>query len=189
MFKRKYAIRFPDFQVPRSIKPDSIYSMPSIQETVQTIKGSFNLLHSLTNYVIEKNRTLKLKKQLEAKREALDTQIEQKIQQERLTLEAYSEQLQIRLRSEKQQMEIEINRFKIETSQKCSELSLTVEEAIRESHIWMQIIQHQYDFFISIEPYIKQLESDYAHRKEYILYCDMQRKALNRIEDYLKKIV
>lgn len=189
MFKRKYAIRFPDIQAAHSIKPDSIYSMPSIQETVQTISRSFDLLHSLTNYVIEKNRTLELEKQLDAKREALDAQIELKIRQERLTLEAYSEQLQIRLQSEKQQLEIEIKRFNIETSQKLSELSLTVEEAIRESHIWLRMIQHQYDFLTSIQPYIKQLESDYSHRKEYIMYCDMQRKALNRIEDYLKKII
>lgn len=189
MYKRKYAIRFPDIRAAHSNKPVSIFTEMSIQETEQTFRRTFDLLHSLTNYVIEKNRTLELEKQLDAKREALDTQIEQKIKQEQLTLKEYSEQLQIRLQSEKEKMEIEIERFAVETSQKVSELSLTVEESILESSIWMQIIKHQYDFLASIQPYIKQLESDYAHRKEYIMYCDMQRKAMNLIEAYLKKII
>lgn len=189
MFKRKYGIQFPEIQVVQPLVPVSEFSERAIQETEDTFLKTFDLLHGLTNYVIQKNRTQELGKQLEAQRESLNAQVEHGIEQERLTFESYTRRLQIRLQSEKEQMELDIKRFARETSQKVKDFSMTVEEAIRENQLWMRMIERQQNFLISIQPYITQLETDYAHRREYIQYCDMQRKAFNYIDGYLKKMI
>ena len=150
---------------------------------------TFDVLHSLTNYVIEKNRTQNLGEQLNARRTAFDTQMEQAVEQGRIALREYTEQLQIRLKAEKEQMELDVKALSVKVRQMVDECSVTAEEAIRENQLWLGMIQRQQNFLNSIQPYIEQLKDDYARRKEYIQYCDMQRKAFGYIEGYLKEMV
>lgn len=189
MLKRKYGIRFPEIRTMEPLVPISVFSEQFVREAEETFVQTFDVLHSLTNYVIEKNRTQEFGEQLNARRKALDTQVEQAVEQEQIALREYSEQLQIRLKAEKKQMELDVKALSVKVRQMVDECSVTTEEAIRENQLWLEMIRHQQDFLNSIQPYIEQLKDDYARRKEYIQYCDMQRKAFGYIKGYLKEMV
>ncbi len=189
MLKKKYGIRFPEIRTMEPLVPISVFSEQFVREAEDTFVQTFDVLHSLTNYVIEKNRTQNLGEQLNARRTALDTQMEQAVEQGRIALREYTEQLQIRLKAEKEQMELDVKALSVKVRQMVDECSVTAEEAIRENQLWLGMIQRQQNFLNSIQPYIEQLKDDYARRKEYIQYCDMQRKAFGYIEGYLKEMV
>ncbi len=189
MLKKKYGIRFPEIRTMEPLVPISVFSEQFVREAEDTFVQTFDVLHSLTNYVIEKNRTQNLGEQLNARRTALDTQMEQAVEQGRIALREYTEQLQIRLKAEKEQMELDVKALSVKVRQMVDECSVTAEEAIRENQLWLGMIQRQQNFLNSIQPYIEQLKDDYVRRKEYIQYCDMQRKAFGYIEGYLREMV
>lgn len=189
MVKQKYAIRFPEIQITESFVPVDLFSERSLRETEQTFLKTFDLMHSLTTYVIEKNRTQELGKQLDARRRVLDAQVEQAAEQERITLVEYSRQLQIQLKERKAQLELEMKMLVDEMSQRVSDFSLTVEEALKTSELLVALIRNEQETLDMCQPYLGKLKTNYARRKEYIQYCDMERKAYERIRGYLDQLI
>lgn len=189
MIREKYAIRFPDIQNTQAAMPECIFSERSVAEAEHTFNQTFDLLHSLTGYVIQRNRTRELEKQLDARKEAVDAQAEQQRKQKQMEFEEYSKRLQIQLKTEKEQMELEIKRLHQEMSAMVSMFSVSVEEAIQESQIWRKIILDQKNFLQLIQPFIESLTAEYSYRREYVLYCDAQRRSYEIIDKFMKEII
>lgn len=189
MLRQKYAIRFPEIQTAEPLVPINLFSDQALQETKETFLGTFDSMHHLTNYVIQKNRTHELGKQLNAQRKVLDAQVEQAGEQERIVLEEYSQQLKLQLKERKAQLELEFKMLIEETSQRVNDFSLTVEEAIKTSEIFMSLIRHERETLDSFQPYLNKLKTSYANRKEYSQYCDMERRAYERIRNYMDHMI
>lgn len=183
----KYAIRFPDLQSIDYKVSISIFSEASIVETANTFINTFDALGSLTEYVIQKqNRGII--KTIECKR-SLDASLDSLKEQKKIQFEEYSKRLQARLQNEKEQMKLEVEKLVLEASSKANEFSYNFEESMRSNQILRSMITTEVDFLNSIKGYIDNLADDCSRRKEYVMYCELQRKSLDLINQYMKEMV
>lgn len=189
MIKEKYAIRFPSMQNIERNLTTSIFSEKSIMKTSDTFFKTFDALGSLTGYVVQKNRTNELSKQLKAQEAALDATIDNLKEQQRIEFEEYSKRLQINLQYEKHEMELEMKKLAIEASKKVNNFSVSFEEMMKTNQILLNIIQKEQNFLNGVQDYIDKLADNYSQRKEYVIYCDLQRKALDLVNAYLNEMV
>lgn len=189
MIKRKYALRFPEIEMAKPVGLVNLYSEQEIQKTGETFRRTFDMMHSLADYVIQKNRTYEMRKQLDVQREALNAHLKQAEDQERIALVEYSKRLKLQLKEQKESLELELKMLAAETSQKVNEFSLSVEETLRASQLLLSLIRHEQELLDSFQPYLNRLKGDYTNRREYSQYCDMQRRAYERINGYLKDMI
>lgn len=189
MVKEKYAIRFPEIQVSEFPESVSIFSEKGLEQTKRTFSQNFNLFQSLTNYVIQSNYTRELEKRINAKKEIIDDQVHQYQQQKQIEYEEYSKRLQEHLKTEKEKIELDFQRLSEETQTMVCQFSISSEEALRKSKIWLSIIQQEQDFLQITQKYTEVLKGDFSRRREYVLYCDAQRRSLVLIDKYLKEMI
>lgn len=189
MLRRKYAVRFPEMQTANLFRPIDDFSERSVQTVERNCFSVFDCFHSLANYIIERNRTVELKKRIAADKQALDVKVREAIEQERIAFVEYTKQLQIKLRTAREEMELAAEKYAIEISQRVSALALEAERVSRENEYCMTVIRDQRTVLDCIQSYLKQAEADYAQRKEYIMLCDAQRKALENIDVFMKNLL
>lgn len=189
MVKKKYALRFPELQKVEPDMPANLYSEQALREMEESFRNTFDMMRSLADCVIQKNRTRELGKQLNAQRKALDAELDQAVEQERIELTEYSRQLQIQLKAQKEQLELEIKRLAVETSQQVSDFSLTVEEAFKKSQLLKSMIRHEQEVLDSYQPYLARLKADYSNRREYSQCWDAVQKSYKRITAHLNTMI
>jgi len=189
MRMNKHAIRFPGFGDIGIKSSLSIFSEGAVSTTEKTFLRTFNVLDSLAGFVIQKNRTTELGKQLNAQKQALDAEIDNGIEQLRIQYEEESKRLQIRIEQEKKEMDLELQKLKFETAEKAKEFSFSYEEYIKSNKLFRRIITREKAFLEETHRYIEILSDDFSNRKEYILYCDCERKSLELINNYLKLMI
>lgn len=185
----KYAIRFPGFQNMDYNQSTSIFSENSIIRTTNTFQKTFDALGSLTEFVIQKNRTNELSKQFDAQKRALDACIENLKEQKQIEFEEYTKRLQAQLRFKKESLELETKKLILEASTKVNNFSISFEESMMSNQVLHNLISTEAHFLESIKGYIDALANDYSHRKEYVLYCEMQRKSLDLVKQYMEKMI
>lgn len=185
----KYAIRFPDLQSINYNKPISIFSEDSIIRTADTFIKTFNAFGSLTEFIIQKNKTNELSRQLNAQKKALDASLDNQKKQKRIEFEEYTKRLQTQSQFEKESMELETKKLVLEASTRSNVFSVTFEESMRNNQILRNMISAEACFLNSIKDYIKNLANDYSQRKEYVVYCELQRKSLDLVNQYMKEMV
>lgn len=185
----KYAIRFPDFPSISHNKPVSIFSKDSIIRTADTFIKTFDALGSLTEFVIQKNKTNELSKQLNAKKRALDASVNNLKEQKKIEFEEYTKRVQIQLQSVKESMELEAKRLVLEASTMANDFSVAFEKKMRNNKILRNMISEEARFLNSIKDYIENLADDYSQRKEYVVYCELQRKSLDLVNQYINEMV
>ncbi len=185
----KYAIRFPDLQNINYNKSISIFSEASIIKTTDTFIKTFDALGSLTEFIIQRNRTNELSKQLNAQKRALDANIDNLKEQRRIEFEEYTKRLQTQLQFEKESMELETKKMVLEASTKANDFSVTFEEHMRNNKVFHKMIDEEARYLKSIKDYIENLDDDYSQRKEYVVYCEWQRKSLDLVNQYMMELI
>lgn len=185
----KYAIRFPDFLTVSHSQATSIFSEASIIKTTGTFLKTLDALGNLTEFVIQRNRTNEQSKQLNAQKLSLDASVENMKEQKRIEFEEYTKRLQAQLKFEKERLELEIKKLVLESSEKVNNFSISFEEHMMSNKVLHNLISAEEHFLESIKDYIDDLANDYARRKEYVVYCEMQRKSLNLVEQYMKEMI
>ena len=185
----KYAIRFPDLQTVNYTHSISIFSEASITNTINTFLKTFDVLGSLTEFVVQRNRTKQLSRQLNARKRVLDASVENLKEQKRIEFEEYTKRLQTQLQFEKESLELETKKLILEASAKVKDFSISFEENMKSNRVLHNLISTEAHFLESIKDYIDDLASDYSQRKEYVLYCEMQRKSLNLVNQYMEEMI
>lgn len=185
----KYAVRFPELETERTQHALSVYSENKVAQTEKSFLSTFNALGSLAGYVIQKNRTGELRKQLRVQKEALDVEIDNKKEQLKIKYEEESERIKARLKTEKQEMELAFQRLKMETVEQAKEFQFSYEEYMKTNQLFYAIIRKEKTFLEDIQPYINFLGEEFCNRREYIMYCDLQRKSLELVNIYLKQMI
>jgi len=189
MWTNKYAVRFPGFENVNTKSSLSVFSENEIAKSENTFFKTFDLAYNLSDFVIQKNKTSELRKQLNAQKQALDVEIDNKIEQSKIQYEEESRRLQLRIEQEKKEMNLELKRLELETAKKAKDFSFSYEEYMKSNKIFRKIIIHEKAFLEETHRYIEFLGSDFSNRKEYILYCDFERKSLELINNYLKLMI
>lgn len=189
MIKKKYAVRFPDMQHIDQNFSSSLFTAKAIKETTNTFFNTFDALESLIGLAGQKVRTHELSKQLGAEKAALDEVIDNQEEQKRIEFEEYAKRLQIQLKHEKEKMEMELRQMAFEASEKINRFSISLEEDMKSNQILLGIIRNEQNFLCRIQPYIERLAEDYSQRREYVMYCDLQRQSLDLIKSYLGEMI
>lgn len=185
----KYAIRFPDLQSINDNKPVSIFSEDSVIKTTDTFIKTFDALGSLTEFVMQKNKTNELSKQLNAQKRVLDASIDNLKERKRVEFEEYTKRLQTQLQFEKESMQLDEKKLILEARTRANDFSVTFEESMRNNQILHNMISVEAHFLESIKDYIENLADDYSQRKEYVVYCELQRKSLDLVNQYMMEMV
>ena len=60
---------------------------------------------------------------------------------------------------------------------------------MKSNELFKKIIIREKAFLEGTHRYIEFLGNDFSNRKEYILYCDCERKSLELINNYLKLMI
>ena len=189
MRMNKYAIRFPGYGNIDTKSSLNIFSETAVKTTEKTFFKTFNALDSLTGFIIQKSRTSELEKQLNAQKRALIVEIDNGIEQLKIQYEEESKRLQLKIEQEKQELDLELQRLTLETSEKAKEFTFSYEKYIKSSELFKKIITREKNFLEETHRYIELFGDNFSNRKEYILYCDCERKSLELINNYLKLMI
>lgn len=189
MRMNKYAIRFPGYGNIDTKSSLSVFSETAVATTEKTFFKTFNVLDSLTGFIIQKSRTLELGKKLNAQKYALDAEIDNGIDQLKIQYEEESKRLRFRIEQEKQEMDLALQKLKLETIEKVNEFSFSYEKYMKSNELFKEIITREKTFLEEAHRYIEFLGDDFSNRKEYILYCDCERKSLELINNYLTLMI
>lgn len=189
MIREKYAIRFPGIQNIDKNPTTSLFSAKAITTATDTFHKTFDALGSLTGLVLQKARTHELSKQLNIQRTAIDEIVEDQKEQKKIEFEEYTKRLQVKLESEQKKMELEMKEMAFEVREKISRFSISFEEGMKSNQILLKIIRSEENFLNDTCPYIELLAEDYSQRREYVLYCEMQRKSFELVNLYLREML
>lgn len=185
----KYAVRFPALQNINTASTVSMFSENAVASTEKVFLKAFNVLDSLTGLVIQKSRTSELGKRLNAQKRALDAEIDNGIEQLKIQYEEESKRLQIKIKNAKEEMELQLMKLKVETAKRAEEFSFSYEEYMKSNQLFKKVIIREKVFLEEAQAYIELLGDDFSNRREYILYCDQERKSLELIDEYLKLMI
>lgn len=189
MRMNKYAVRFSGFQETRAEAPHIIFSESGIAAAAQIFRSVFDALDSLAGFVVQRNRTEELGKQLNAQKKALNADINSKTEQLRCQYEEELKRMRLKIVQEKKEMDFELQRLSMETAEKAKDFAFSYEEYMKSNKLFLQIIYKEKKFLEETQSFIDDLSDDYSKRKEYIVYCDLQRKSLELIDAYLKQMI
>ena len=189
MLKKKYAVEFPDFQNFEGYNPITIFSEKGIKNVEDTLNYNYALCGSVTNLIIEKNKTRELEKQLDARKEALDAQIDNAIEQLRIEYVEYAKRLKMQVEKEKESMRLAFEQLRLEIRKRVDNLELDYEVILKESAILKTMICQEKDYLLSSQKFIDMTAGEYGNRKEYVLYCDSCRKSMELINKCLESMV
>lgn len=186
---KKYAIRFPVLDSFRTQESLNIFSENRIIETQQTFSSVLNAAESLAGFIVQKNKTNELGKRISAQKEALDAEIKNKTEQKRIQYVEESKRLKIRLENEKKEMELEFQRLMMETAEQAKELEFSFEKFMQTNRILYNIVLREKKVIEDIQPYIGKLADDYSNRREYMKYCEIERKSIELINEYINQMI
>lgn len=186
---KKYAIRFPGVDTYRNQESLSIFSENRIIETQKTFSLVLNDAERLAGFIIQKNRTRELGKCLLAQKEALDVEIENKEEQLRIRYIEESERLKIRMETEKKDLDIKFQKLMMESAKQAKEFEFSFERYMSTNQSLHAIVLHEKKIIEDNQSYIELLATDYSNRREYILYCEIERKSIELINEYVRQMV
>lgn len=189
MIREKYAIRFPDIISMNDYNSVSIFSEKSIQKASNTFFDTFDALGSLAGLVLQKTKTKELSKQISSQKRALDETVENQKLQMQIEFEEYTKRLQERVKFEKEKMELDLKEMLLQTGSIVNKFSSSFEEQMKKSQVLADVIKQEKNFLLSVQMYINDLANDYSQRREYVKYCEMQRKSLELVNTYVKEMI
>ncbi len=185
----KFAVRFPGLEEADTKSYVSPFSESAVSTMEKTFVKTFDALGSLAGFVIQKSKTMELGKRLDIQKQALDVENSNKVEQLRIQYEEESKRIRIRTEQEKQKMDLELQKLIFETSEKAREFTFSYEEYMKKNELFRAVIIREKAFLEEVHRYIELLGDDFSNRKEYILYCDCERKSLEQINQYLKLMI
>lgn len=186
---KKYAIRFPGLDPCRPQESLNIFSEDCICDAINTLSSVLNAAESLVGFIVQKNRTGELKKQISAQKDALDIEQENREEQLRIQYSEESNRMKIKLEAEKKRLELDFQRLQIEMAERSKKIEVSFEQDMRTNQLLYKIVLHEKEVIDNIKPYIEMLADDYSNRREYIKYCEIERKSLILINEYIEQMI
>lgn len=189
--KQKRAIYFPEFQVNAiDSKPPSLFSRESVLKTESLLIQTHNELGGLLGLVVEKYKTKQLEQQINILKQGVDVSCEEKERQLSIKFEEEVKRIQIRLEANKKKLRLDFERFSEEVLITAEAFELDFEKNVKTNQIFRELIQNQFDSIMKYKKFVdERIPSVFHHHREYIVYCDLQKKAIDQINLYLSELV
>ena len=178
-FKQKYAIYFPDFQSEdEDIKEVSLFSEKTLLRTEKMLVETHDTMGGLLGLIVELNRTHELGKQIEHLKHGLDVSIDEA-----------KAQLKIKFEEDKEKLRIDIENLHLKIKEKSSEFRDSFEESLKSEELFQELIKHELSIIKQYQTYISEIPENFKTYRQYIICCDVQKKALDQINKYLAEII
>lgn len=189
LYKRKRAIKFPDLQGGTGTKTVKALSKDGMKKVFGIFLQCAELLGDVANLVVEKNRTHELEKRLNLEKEVLDAQIDSEMEQSKIETLEYAKRLQAIVKEEKAKIALAKQKIDEDMQMRTQTFEVDYENFMKTSVHFKKLIFQEKKFLEDTQEFIDKLENDYENRREYVLCCDLRKKALEQIEIYLKELV
>ena len=186
----KLAMYFPEFQTSDD-EPQvpSLFSEKSIRSTENLIAEAHKDMGGLLGFIVQKYKTYQLGKQLDSLKEAVDATLEEKKKQLAIQFEEETKRLQIRVEANKTKHKADSERLNAEIDTKAKEFGYKFEEAVKTDGLFTDLIKGQLEVISEYREYTEKIPNEFRNCREYITYCDVQKKAIDQINNYLAEIV
>ena len=189
-FKQKYAIYFPDFQSEdEDIKAVSLFSEKALLRTEKMLVESHDSMGGLLGLAVELNRTHELGKQIEHLKHGLDVSIDEAKAQLEIKLEEEAERLKIQLEADKEKLRIDIENLNLKIQEQSSKFKKSFEKSLRSEKLFQELIKQELSTIKKYQMFINNLPESFQCYREYLVCCDVQKKALDQINKYLAEII
>ena len=120
---------------------------------------SLNIFEAFGNYLVERNRTRDMAKQIAAAEDALDARNEEARQQSEIILANYAERLQEFLRNKRQELELETKRIERESAALVQQIQSEREREHARLEKIAQLLEHYRSFLDEASDYIAEFEA------------------------------
>ena len=184
---KKYAVVFPTIKTHVENLPANVSHKSCLAETKKTFSDTYDYLDGLLGYIVERNRTNELSKRLDAQKRVLDATLDNLVEQEKIKTAEEAKRLKSKLKVAKKEMLSQIEQLEIQAQD--DTVVYTVEEYIQENKIFRELINKEKIILDEIQPFINSLSNDLEHRRDYVQYCEMQRRSMDLINKYLYKTI
>ena len=187
MLKNKRAVVFPTIKTDTANLPANVFSSGYLAETKTTFSDTYDSIDGLLGYIAERNRTKELSKRLNAQKDALDSTLDGLAEQEKIKTEEEAKRLKAKIKAEKKKMLSEIEKFELQAQD--NSFVYVVEEDIQAKRNFIGVIKYQKNVLEEIQPFIESFADNLKHRRDYVQYCEWQRRSMKFIDKYLSQTV
>ena len=194
MVRERPAICFPELE--RLEKYEiNIYSETAIQNIERNCIDRLNAVKSVTNLIYQKVRTAELEKRINYSKQALDVKIEEAEKQLEIKYQERLKRLESQMELDKETITIKFERLRLETKKQMSLRSISFEEAVQTSTIFLEILNFEKNNLEMVRNEIDEIVNNLNNKlnitysAKYIYLNDIYSKSLETINTYLKQLV
>ena len=153
---------------------------------------SLNIFKAFANYLVERNRTRDLSRQIYAAERALDARNAEARRQSEIVIANYAERLQAFLASKRAEFDLETQRLVAESTERVEQLQNEAERRHRENQARVKMLEFYRSFLDEAQKFLAEVEDSpekfVTHNKFYWQACEDCRVKSNAIRHLLKQI-
>lgn len=153
---------------------------------------SLNIFKAFANYLVERNRTRDLSRQIDAAERALDARNAEARRQSEIVIANYAERLQAFLASKRAEFDLETQRLVAESTERVEQLQNEAERRHRENQARIKMLEFYRSFLDDAQKFLAEVEDSpekfVTHNKFYWQACEDCRVKSNAIRHLLKQI-
>lgn len=153
---------------------------------------SLNIFKAFANYLVERNRTRDLSRQIYAAERALDARNAEARRQSEIVIANYAERLQAFLASKRAEFDLETQRLVAQSTERVEQLQNEAERRHRENQARVKMLEFYRSFLEDAQKFLAEVEDSpekfVTHNKFYWQACEDCRVKSNAIRRLLKQI-
>lgn len=153
---------------------------------------SLNIFKAFANYLVERNRTRDLSRQIDAAERALDARNAEARRQSEIVITNYAERLQAFLTAKRAEFDLETQRLVAESTERVEQLQNEAERRHRENQARIKMLEFYRSFLDDAQKFLAEVEDSpekfVTHNKFYWQACEDCRVKSNAICRLLKQI-
>ena len=189
MSKRPSMI-FPDVSSVSSRRGVVIFSKDEIRSACNFLLIG-NLIGSIANYAVEKNRTKEMKKQYQAKKEAVDTEYTEAEKQAQIIFSENCKRLAEEYREKNAELDMALKKAEAEADKDYLKFGIAFERCVKTSEQYRIVFDILKEYTDKLLQMLKEMQEKdyYTHTKYYIELSEKYREQIREIEKYSQMII
>lgn len=188
--RKRCAMVFPEFQTDYNDYGEiSLFSERSLKQTEKLFFETKDSFDGLLGLVVELNRTKELEKQISLQKTGIDVSIEESIKQLEYKYQQETKRMRQQLNADKEKLRLEIEKLDLQIKSQKKQFDEAFEEKLKCETLFQELIHHEFEVLKKYQQYVSNLPDFIKSFREYIIYCDIQKKAFAQINKYLAELI
>lgn len=188
--RKRCAMVFPEFQTDYNDYGEiSLFSERSLKQTEKLIFETNDSFDGLLGLVVELNRTKELEKQISLQKTGINVSIEESIKQLEYKYQQETKRMRQQLNADKEKLRLEIEKLDLQIKNQKKQFDEAFEENLKCETLFQELIHHEFEVLKKYQQYVSNLPDFIKSFREYIIYCDIQKKTFDQINKYLAELI